>query len=243
MIQKPQDVGIPPTMYATSLDRAKSISFQGPHRHTFTMTVTVLILEDDAWTRSVLETALAANGFRVAAAVGTARDAMSAADTTDIDVAILDLDLGDGPTGVDVTIALGRRHPDVGIVLLTSYEDLRLFKSALPKLPDSVHVARKSEVTDVQQLVEYVRQAKEKVPPTRRLMTELTDPQIETLRLVAAGLTNAQIAKERFVTEKAIEHAIARLARQLDIPQESSQNTRVLLTRAYFKMIGHRSAG
>ena len=212
-------------------------------RHTFTVAATVLILEDDAWTRSVVETALTAKGFTVAAAVGTAREAMTAADTTTIEVAILDLDLGDGPTGVDVAIALGRRHPNIGIVLLTSYEDLRLFKAALPKLPDSVHVARKSEVTDVQQLIDYVLQAKEKVPPTRQLMTELTDPQIETLRLVAAGLTNAQIAKERFVTEKAIEHAIARLARQLDIPQESSQNTRVLLTRAYFKMIGHRSAG
>ena len=203
----------------------------------------VLILEDDAWTRSVLQTALAANGFEVVAAVGTAREAMATASAEQIDIALLDLDLGDGPTGVDVAIALGRRYPDLAIVLLTSYEDLRLFKAALPKLPDSVHVARKSEVSDVDQLVDLVRNASQQPTPPRAPISELTDPQIETLRLVAAGLTNAQIAKERFVSEKAVEHAIARLARQLEIPQESSQNTRVLLTRAYFKMIGHRSAG
>lgn len=203
----------------------------------------VLILEDDAWTRSVLQTALAANGFEIVAAVGTAREAMAIAADGSLDVALLDLDLGEGPTGVDVAIALGRRYSDLAIVLLTSYEDLRLFKAALPKLPDSVHVARKSEVSDVDQLVELVRNASQQPLQRQTQISDLTDPQIETLRLVAAGLTNAQIAKERFVSEKAIEHAIARLARQLDIPQESSQNTRVLLTRAYFKMIGHRSAG
>ena len=203
----------------------------------------VLILEDDAWTRSVLQTALSANGFEVVEAVGTAREAMATASAEQIDIALLDLDLGDGPTGVDVAIALGRRYPDLAIVLLTSYEDLRLFKAALPKLPDSVHVARKSEVSDVDQLVDLVRNASHQPTQPRTPISDLTDPQIETLRLVAAGLTNAQIAKERFVSEKAVEHAIARLARQLEIPQESSQNTRVLLTRAYFKMIGHRSAG
>ena len=207
------------------------------------MACKVLILEDDAWTRSVLQTALSANGFEIVEAVGSAREAMETASGAPIDVALLDLDLGEGPTGVDVAIALGRRYPELAIVLLTSYEDLRLFKAALPKLPDSVHVARKSEVSDVDQLVELVRNASQQPTPPRAPISELTDPQIETLRLVAAGLTNAQIAKERFVSEKAVEHAIARLARQLEIPQESSQNTRVLLTRAYFKMIGHRSAG
>lgn len=207
------------------------------------MTDKVLILEDDAWTRSVLQTALAANGFEVVAAVGTAREAMAIASGKSLDIALLDLDLGVGPTGVDVAIALGRRYSNLAIILLTSYEDLRLFKAALPTLPESVHVARKSEVGDVEQLAMLVRNASQQ--PSRRhgRISELTDPQIETLRLVAAGLTNAQIAKERFVSEKAIEHAIARLARQLEIPQESSQNTRVLLTRAYFKMTGHRSAG
>lgn len=203
----------------------------------------VLILEDDAWTRSVVETALTANGFEVVAAVGSAREAMTVAASQKVDVALLDLDLGHGPTGVDVAIAIARRHPETAIVLLTSYEDLRLFKAALPKLPESVHVARKSEVTDVRQLIALLTFAEVQGPHAPARMSELTDPQIETLRLVAAGLTNAQIAKERFVSEKAIEHALARLARQLEIPQESSQNTRVLLTRAYFKMIGHRSAG
>ena len=203
----------------------------------------VLILEDDAWTRSVLQTALSANGFEVVDAVGSAREAMATATAEQIDIALLDLDLGEGPTGVDVAIALGRCYPDLAVVLLTSYEDLRLFKAALPKLPDSVHVARKSEVSDVDQLVELVRNASQQPSKPRKPISDLTDPQIETLRLVAAGLTNAQIARARFVSEKAVEHAIARLARQLEIPQESSQNTRVLLTRAYFKMIGHRSAG
>ena len=51
----------------------------------------------------------------------------------------------------------------------------------------------------------------------------LTDVQIETMRLVAEGLTNAEIAERRVVAVKSVENLIARIAKQLDIGNDGEQ--------------------
>ena len=66
----------------------------------------------------------------------------------------------------------------------------------------------------------------------------LTDAQVDTLRLLAAGLSNAEIARARFVTEKSVEQAIARAAKRLGVVATTSVNQRVSLARAYFRLIG-----
>ncbi len=40
----------------------------------------------------------------------------------------------------------------------------------------------------------------------------MTDTQIQTLRLVATGLSNAEIGRVRFVSEKSVEQIVARIA-------------------------------
>ena len=69
-------------------------------------------------------------------------------------------------------------------------------------------------------------------------MTQLTDLQIVTLRLVADGLTNAEISRLRFVSEKAIEQIVSRIAYVLNVQPDRSKNLRVQLVGEYFKWIG-----
>jgi DNA-binding CsgD family transcriptional regulator len=66
----------------------------------------------------------------------------------------------------------------------------------------------------------------------------ISDAQMQILRLVAAGHTNAEIAKRRTLTEDAVNKAITRLLRQLDIKVDETSNARVLLTRAYNQITG-----
>ncbi|MGA1147335.1 MAG: helix-turn-helix domain-containing protein, partial [Candidatus Nanopelagicales bacterium] len=69
----------------------------------------------------------------------------------------------------------------------------------------------------------------------------LSDVQWEVLRLVARGLSNAEIARARTVSEKAVEHAVTRLCRKLGIDSSSGANSRVMLTRYYFTLTGARA--
>jgi DNA-binding CsgD family transcriptional regulator len=66
----------------------------------------------------------------------------------------------------------------------------------------------------------------------------LSDGQVEILRLVAHGFSNAEIARRRQLTEAAVVKALGRLQRQLGIEAGSGDNPRVLLTQAYFRLTG-----
>jgi DNA-binding NarL/FixJ family response regulator len=61
----------------------------------------------------------------------------------------------------------------------------------------------------------------------------LTLLQRETLSMLAQGMSNAEIARIHFVSEKSVEQMVGRIARTFDIRPHISSNTRVLLTLAF----------
>ena len=70
----------------------------------------------------------------------------------------------------------------------------------------------------------------------------LSEGQWEILRLVAAGYTNAEIARRRSLTVPAVEKAVARLIKQLDLHASPDTNQRVSIAQAYFRLTGAVSA-
>jgi len=71
-------------------------------------------------------------------------------------------------------------------------------------------------------------------PGSRRL----SDNQVEIMRLVAEGYSNAEIARRRSLTEPAVAKAVARLVKQLGLEAGAHDNVRVLITQAYYELIG-----
>ena len=108
----------------------------------------LILVEDDLFTRATLGDALTLHGFDVRARVGTAFDAIEAQDKHDPQVAILDLDLGVGASGIDVAIALRENNPKIGIVFLTTYKDPRLINSNMPSLPEGAIFLNKLSLID-----------------------------------------------------------------------------------------------
>ena len=64
---------------------------------------------------------------------------------------------------------------------------------------------------------------------------QLTDLQIELMRLIALGLSNAAIAEARFTTVKSTENAISRLAKKLSLEKTDKNNQRVLIAQRFFQ--------
>lgn len=204
------------------------------------MTVRCLVVEDDDFTRLTLQAAIRSEGFEVVAAVGSAEEAMQVARNTTVDVATLDLDLGPGPTGIDVAFGIRRAQPSVGIVILTSFSDPRLLASSTKQPPPGSTYVVKQSLTDIAFLSEAIRGSMLADMSGEPLVTRipLSDAQIETLRLLAYGLSNDQIAEARFVTRKSVEQTVRRVADALDIGKEEGNNLRVALAREYFRLTG-----
>jgi len=255
------------------------------------MPIATLVVEDDPLTRLMLRTTLEAGGLDVVA-VGRAQEALAIADTRTVQVAILDVHLGIGPSGLDLAHELRRRQPGIGIVMLTSLLDPRLAGDGVVELPARARYVPKSAVTSVEMLLGVIRGVLEEVAaedagepargsgrPTRvqsapaapaaegapdpgstgladaaaehasgrwsrtrnegaRGLRALTDSQMATLRLVAEGLTNAEIGVRLSVSARTVEKTLLRIARVLDLRPDESRNQRVHLAGIYFRGLG-----
>lgn len=207
------------------------------------MTLRVLVLEDDPFTRLSIVSALRHFGFDVVAEEALPQAALERAQLTRPEVALLDLHLGKGATGLDVAKELRRNNPKIGIVMLTSFEDPRLLSPSLPPVPKGSVYLTKRSVQNLVLLKTAVLEASAAAlnnteVPHIAAFGALSDIQIETLRLVAQGLSNFEIAKQRFVKEKSVELTISRVAKSLGIINSNSVNQRVHIARVYFRSIG-----
>jgi DNA-binding NarL/FixJ family response regulator len=207
------------------------------------MTLRVLVLEDDPFTRLSVVAALRHFGFDVVAEEAEPGKALERALTVKPEVAMLDLHLGEGANGLDVARELRRMNPKIGIVLLTSFEDPRLLGPSVPSLPSGTVYLTKRSVQNLTLLKAAVLEASANAKDNSEAehlspFGELSDTQVETLRLVAQGLSNSEIAKRRFVQEKSVELTISRVAKSLGITQSSSANQRVHIARVYFRSVG-----
>lgn len=208
--------------------------------------IKVIIVEDDAFSRSTLTDALRHQGLEVVGATDNAKDAIAACQKFSPTVAICDLDLGIGPTGLDVAHALRNTSPNIGIIILTSYRDPRLADPNLPSLPVGSILMNKKELTSMAILGMQISAAardplkkrKQDWAKSGKFQT-LSTTQIEILRSIADGMSTADIAKSRDVSEQSIEKTIQRICRNLEIPITNDRSQRIQLVRAFFFGAGH----
>lgn len=208
----------------------------------------VLLVENDVLMRELLATAFREPWIDLIGAAGTAQEASRIAAERSIDVLLTDLELGEGPNGLVLAHALRRRQPDLGVVVLTAYADPRLIGAKVSQLPEGAEYILKQSVQDLDVLRRAIARAAlrgsdpvgdgDDVGDDR-----LSDALMETMRLVAEGLSNAEIARRRVVTERSVEVTITRIIRRLGLEADRSRNARVEIARAYFEMTGADAAG
>ena len=204
----------------------------------------VLIVDDDPFARTMLSSVVQALGFDVVDSVGSFAEGLAAARGQVPQVALLDLDLGEGPTGIDLAHALRRALPSIGIVFLSTYADPRLLGSVPALPPDSLYLT-KQEVADTSVLADALHAVQDTGDVAHSAareqgLAELTDAQIDVMRLIAAGYSNAEIARRLVIEEASVEMAVMRLIRQLDVRATRAENQRVMIAQAYFAVSGTR---
>ncbi len=209
--------------------------------------VRAIVIDDDPFVRSSLTAGLAHYGIEVIQSFENGSSGVSSISTIDPDVAIVDLDLGPGPSGIDICHSLRKHKPNLGLVLLTSYQDPRIFDPSSTSLPKGCRFISKSDLNEFQVLVETVLSARAKPFMESRKIeshsTSLTSNQLEVLKLIAQGLSTEEIALNRGVSAKAIESSIAKIQKVAGFKKSKSLNQRVQLARFYFFLSGKKPPG
>ncbi len=214
----------------------------------------VMIASDDAFELTTMSAALRLHGINV---VGEASNKIIAENTfRSLQPEVLIIDLMFASTdAVGIICAFRKTNPKLGIVLMTACPDLRLLGVSEKALPKGVQIVLKRSVADLAVLSFAIVQSLESSSTNSgaqwvrahaslhenaflTVFNEFTDIQIATLRLVAQGLSNSEIAKVRYVSEKSVEQIVARIAQHLKVTPDRTRNLRVVITGEYFKWIG-----
>ena len=121
------------------------------------------------------------------------------------DVAIFHVDM-DRTSSIATAKIIRKRFPKMGMVLITRSEDIRLLGVEAAELPIGISVVQIAKHGDLDALKAKIEAAPHRVNSRGeiRRCKFLTDSQIETIRLLAEGNANSEIAKKRFVSEKSV---------------------------------------
>lgn len=204
----------------------------------------VLVVEDEALMSSLLADVLTSAGFEVDIA-SNVLDARESVKAFDPDVALLDISLGSGPSGLDLATVLHASRPDIALVFLTRHPDRRTAGLEGAGVPPGAGFLRKDMVTDTAYLFEAIESVLAERPdsvrhdlaPDRPLVA-LTAKQVDVLHMAAQGLTNAAIAHERGVSERSVEMVMHSVFTALAIPIHGDVNPRVEAIRRYIEAAG-----
>ncbi|MBM3685581.1 MAG: response regulator transcription factor [Actinobacteria bacterium] len=204
----------------------------------------VLVVEDEAFTSGLVCAALRGGGFEVRPASSAAAARREVADF-DPDAAVIDLNLGAGPNGVDLAHILSHQNPGVALLLLTKVPDLRAAGYTEADLPATCGFIRKEAVTDADLLVQAVESAL--ADQVQRMkgqldqaspLTALTQTQFAVLRLVAQGYTTPRIAELRGTTTSAVEKVLGSIYDALHIGKDDGISRRAEAMRIFVEYVG-----
>ncbi|MFI8320333.1 response regulator [Streptomyces sp. NPDC085529] len=172
--------------------------------------------------------------MEVVGEAATAEQALARGPALRPDVAVLDVRLPDG-NGISVCRELRSRMPELACLMLTSFDDEEALLDAI-MAGASGYVLKQIKGADLVSAVRTVATGQSMLDPatTARLMHSLRDPEAakppederlavlsererSVLELIGEGLTNRQIAKQLFLSEKTVKNHISRLLGKLGV--------------------------
>lgn len=196
---------------------------------------TAVVCDDEQFIRALVVSVIERLGFAVHAC-GNAAEAFELIGEVDPDLLVIDLDLGEGPTGIDVVRSIQRQHPWIACVVLTGHRSPRLVREALPSSVEGVSYLVKSDMRSAADLADAVESAIHGVltaPEHPDELPKITEMQADLLRMITEGLSNEEIARNRDSSLRSVERMVVRLYRLLGIETHAGVNARVIAARMY----------
>lgn len=196
--------------------------------------IRVMLVDDQAMIRSGLQMILEAESdLQVIAEADSGQEAIRIAGRDKPDVILMDIRMP-GMDGLTATKEILAANPSARVIILTTfdvddyvYRALRVGASGflLKNAPadDLIHAVRVVAAGEAmlapavtkRVIEEFGRQPEPS--PAVTSMANLTDREMEVLRLVAAGLSNAEIGEALFVSETTVKTHVSRMLTKLGL--------------------------
>ena len=218
------------------------------------MTLRVVFAEDDYLVREGTAALLAeVEDLEIVATVVDLDTLLGAVEKHRPDVVLTDIRMP--PThsteGIDAAKRIRAEHPETGVVVLSQFVEDEYAYDLLKDGAEGLGYLLKERVADVGEVVRALREVANGgsvldpkvveglVARKDRLasspLAQLTDREREVLDQMAQGRNNAAIAKELFLTERAVEKHINSLFHKLGLSEEPNVHRRVMAVLTFLR--------
>jgi DNA-binding NarL/FixJ family response regulator len=204
----------------------------------------VVVADDSVLLREGVVRLLEEAGLEVVGQAGDAEELLRKVRAHKPDVAVVDVRMPPTHTdeGLRAAQEIRAEMPEVGVLVLSQYVEVAYARDLLAESAEGLGYLLKDRVSDVDALADAARRVadggsaldpevvSEMLGRSRREdpLAELTPREREVLGLMAEGRSNAAIAAELVVTERAVEKHVTGIFGKLDLPASSEDHRRVL---------------
>ncbi len=199
------------------------------HTHVPTQALRIVLVDDHAIVRHGLRSILERESdLEVVGEASTAAEAAAVVERTRPSIVLLDLKLSTAADteGLDLCARLTQRHPDLAVLVLTTFLDDSLVVEAIQhgargyvvkdvdttELLRSIRaVARNESAFDSHAAAAMVRSMR--VQPER---PKFTERELRVLQMLAHGLSNREIGGELYISETTVKFHVRNIMRKMD---------------------------
>ena len=214
----------------------------------------IAIAEDSGLFRSSLVLLLRSMGAEVTASVASGAELLAAIVAGPPDAVILDIRMPPSFTdeGISAAREIRARHPDTGILLLSTYAESSYASRLLETVPSGAGYLLKDNVTDAGALIESlarVAAGETVVDPgiVRQLlgrnrkpsaMDALNERELAVLSHMAEGRSNLGIARQLYLSARTVETHVTSVFTKLGLTPSDTENNRVRAVLAFLRTAG-----
>ena len=211
----------------------------------------VVVADDDALLREGIASLLEEAGHAVVGRSGDADDLLLKVRSYTPDIAIVDVKMppGNADDGLVAAAEIRNSHPSVAVLVLSQHLEPTYMLELVGDNASGVGYLLKDRVRDVAEFVGAVERVadggtafdpdvvKSLVGGHRRsALDELSEREREVLSLIAEGRSNRAIAKQLYLSTRAVERDVQAIFEKLNLPATEDDNRRVL---AVLALLGH----
>lgn len=210
--------------------------------------IKVLLADDHHIVRAGIRQLLeSASDLQVIAEAGDGEEAQSLIQKHKPDVAVLDIQMPKA-SGIEVTRWVRAHLPEVGVLILTAYDD-DPYVMAVLQAGANGYVLKTASTDELIQAVRDVHEGKSALDPaiTRKLMSNLfngpakkvidplTDRELDVLRLAAKGFTNKAIGVQLSISDRTVQGHLAHIFAKL----QANSRTEAVMRAVSLGLISH----
>lgn len=202
------------------------------------MDISICIVDDNKDIRSALEQiVLMSDGYQLLGSFGTAEQALQQIPLLRPDIALMDINLGEGESGIDCVRQLKAEHPEILFMMCTVYEDDEkifealtagasgyiLKKTAPHKLLEAIRELQEGGAPMSSQIARKVVNAFIKNKPVETSIGEnsqlsvLSNREKEILELLAKGMLYKEIAASLFISQETVRKHVYHIYEKLHV--------------------------